>query len=163
MSHRTRKRLPSSKAKLNSSRPPARQPPAIAPHPWRNLVSDSQLSDTDPTENDSQDGPWYAGVTRYQWLVLAIASAGWVFDVYEGQIFNITRGDMLTEILGGEGADVQKYGDLFLGIFLLGDIDDNQDRSPIRKPRDKLQARHPGFFEIKNYRALVLAPHAGLP
>lgn len=83
-------------------------------------MSDSQLSDIDPTENDSQDGPWYAGVTRYQWLVLAIASAGWVFDVYEGQIFNITRGDMLTEILGSEGADVQKYGDLFLGIFLLG-------------------------------------------
>lgn len=83
-------------------------------------MSDSQLSDTDPTENDFQDGPWYAGVTRYQWLVLVIASAGWVFDVYEGQIFNITRGDMLTEILGGEGANVQKYGDLFLGIFLLG-------------------------------------------
>jgi MFS family permease len=59
-------------------------------------------------------------VTRYQWLVLAIASAGWVFDVYEGQIFNITRGDMLTEVLGGEGADVKQYGDWFLGIFLLG-------------------------------------------
>ena len=63
--------------------------------------------------------PWYAGVTRYQWLVLAIASAGWVFDVYEGQIFNITRNQMLTDILGSS-AEVEKYGDQFLGIFLLG-------------------------------------------
>ncbi len=63
--------------------------------------------------------PWYAGISRYQWLVLIIASAGWVFDVYEGQIFNLTRGDMLEEILGnGEG--VKKYGDMFLAIFLLG-------------------------------------------
>ena len=38
---------------------------------------------------------WYDGVTGYQWLILLIASAGWVFDIYEGQIFNITRGDML--------------------------------------------------------------------
>jgi len=82
-------------------------------------MTESPASD-DSAETSASEGPWYAGITRYQWLVLVIASAGWVFDVYEGQIFNITRGDMLTEILGGEGADVQKYGDLFLGIFLLG-------------------------------------------
>ncbi|MCA9095754.1 MAG: MFS transporter, partial [Planctomycetaceae bacterium] len=63
---------------------------------------------------------WYHGVTGYQWLVLTIASAGWVFDVYEGQIFNITRNQMLADILGNEGGDVKKYGDMFLGIFLLG-------------------------------------------
>ncbi|MEE2706794.1 MAG: MFS transporter [Planctomycetota bacterium] len=65
---------------------------------------------------------WYHGVTRYEWLVLAIASAGWVFDVYEGQIFNITRAQMLAEIIGEKAtdADIKKYGDMFLGIFLLG-------------------------------------------
>ena len=68
----------------------------------------------------NQSSKWYEGVTRYQWIVLLIASAGWIFDVYEGQIFNITRNQMLTEILGGESADVLKYGDMFLGIFLLG-------------------------------------------
>ena len=26
---------------------------------------------------------WYHGVTRYQWLVLAIASLGWVFDAFD--------------------------------------------------------------------------------
>jgi MFS family permease len=66
--------------------------------------------------------PWYKGVTPYQWLILAIASAGWVFDVYEGQIFNITRNQLLADILkgaGGQGA-IKGYGDVFLGIFLLG-------------------------------------------
>ena len=82
-------------------------------------MTESQSSD-DSEGNSDANGPWYSGVTRYQWLVLAIASAGWVFDVYEGQIFNITRGDMLKEVLGGEGADVKQYGDWFLGIFLLG-------------------------------------------
>lgn len=83
-------------------------------------MSDTQPSSIEPSSSSDSDGPWYAGVTRYQWLVLAIASAGWVFDVYEGQIFNITRGDMLADVLGGDSADVKKYGDLFLGIFLLG-------------------------------------------
>ncbi|MCA9229848.1 MAG: MFS transporter [Planctomycetales bacterium] len=64
--------------------------------------------------------PWYAEVTRYQWLILIIASAGWVFDVYEGQIFNITRDQMLGDILRQDAAGVKEYGDQFLAIFLLG-------------------------------------------
>ena len=87
-----------------------------------------------PLSSDS-NGPWYRQVTKYQWLVLIIASAGWVFDVYEGQIFNITRSDMLTEIITTENysgqelteeiktqisSEVKNYGDTFLAIFLLG-------------------------------------------
>ncbi|MGE3818722.1 MAG: MFS transporter [Isosphaeraceae bacterium] len=65
---------------------------------------------------------WYAGVTRAQWLVLAIASAGWVFDTFEGQVFNITRGQMLADLLGTEGGpgEVRRWGDVFLAIFLAG-------------------------------------------
>jgi len=64
----------------------------------------------------------FAGVGRYEWLVLVIASAGWIFDVYEGQIFNITRNQLLAEILGAsvDSAAIKNYGDLFLGIFLAG-------------------------------------------
>lgn len=71
--------------------------------------------------NDSS-GPWYRGVTRYEWLVLIIASLGWIFDVYEGQIFNLTRNQLLQEILGVEPGhpDLKTYGDRLLGIFLLG-------------------------------------------
>ncbi|WP_339742127.1 MFS transporter [uncultured Rubinisphaera sp.] len=75
------------------------------------------------TQNDPPavtNEKWYEGIPRYQWLVLIIASAGWVFDVYEGQIFNITRQDMLMEILDGDVNAVKRYGDYFLGIFLAG-------------------------------------------
>lgn len=66
--------------------------------------------------------PWYAGVTRYQWLVLTVASLGWVFDAFEGQLYNITRGDMLPDLLGVAGGDplVRLWGERFLGIFLVG-------------------------------------------
>jgi MFS family permease len=53
-------------------------------------------------------------------LILIIACAGWVFDVYEGQIFNITRNDMLLEVLDGDEAAVKEWGDHFLAIFLAG-------------------------------------------
>lgn len=68
------------------------------------------------------EGPWYQGVTRYQWLVLIIASAGWIFDAFEGQIYNITRGEMLPDLLGAEAspAAVKAWGERFLGIFLIG-------------------------------------------
>ncbi|MBI5684134.1 MAG: MFS transporter [Verrucomicrobia bacterium] len=65
---------------------------------------------------------WYHGVTRYQWLVLVIASAGWIFDAFEGQVFNITRNDLLTDILRAEhnAPEVRQWGDVFLGVFLAG-------------------------------------------
>ena len=62
---------------------------------------------------------WYSGISRYQWLVLIIASAGWVFDVYESQIFNITRADVLTD-LGQSESQVKMLGDWFLAVFLVG-------------------------------------------
>ncbi|MEW6360099.1 MAG: MFS transporter [Planctomycetota bacterium] len=74
-----------------------------------------------PDPNASMNRRWYDEVTRYQWLVLVIASAGWIFDVFEGQVFNITRNDLLRDVLGNPGdAVIRKYGDIFLGIFLLG-------------------------------------------
>ena len=65
---------------------------------------------------------WYSSVTRYQWLVLIIASLGWVFDTFEGQLFNLTRGAMLADILGVQPGDpeAKRWGDIFLGIFLAG-------------------------------------------
>ncbi|MDB6125247.1 MAG: major facilitator superfamily 1 [Pedosphaera sp.] len=66
--------------------------------------------------------PWYKGVAPYQWLILIIASAGWVFDAFEGQIFNITRNQLLADILHVAGNDpsIKRYGDIFLAIFLVG-------------------------------------------
>ena len=65
---------------------------------------------------------WHSTVTRYQWLVLLVASLGWVFDAFEGQIYNLTRADMLPELLQVKADDplVKVWGERFLGIFLLG-------------------------------------------
>ena len=69
-----------------------------------------------------QHSRWYTGVTRYQWLVLTVASLGWVFDAFEGQIYNITRADMLPDLLGVAADDplVKLWGERFLGVFLIG-------------------------------------------
>src|ERR1700751_222463 len=71
--------------------------------------------------NEPGEARWYQGVTAYQWLILAIASAGWVFDTYEGQIFNLTRGYLLNDIAhGATSKQLAAYGDRIFGIFLLG-------------------------------------------
>ena len=74
---------------------------------------------TQPLDSTS---PWYRGITRYQWLVVLIASAGWVFDAFEGQLFNVTRTQMLADILrvAPDHPDIRRWGDIFLGVFLVG-------------------------------------------
>lgn len=72
---------------------------------------------------------WHDGVTRYQWLVLVIACLGWIFDAFEGQLYNITRGEMLPDLLRADNpgigaaelaAATSAWGERFLGIFLIG-------------------------------------------
>jgi len=81
-----------------------------------------EVTETSQTQPRAQSGPWYSGITRYEWLVLVIASAGWVFDTFEGQLFNITRGQLLADLLRVGPGDplIRYYGDVFLGIFLVG-------------------------------------------
>lgn len=66
--------------------------------------------------------PWYAGVTRYEWLVLAIASLGWVFDVFEGQIFVASMGEAMPSLVarGTSAGTIALYNSIALGAFLLG-------------------------------------------
>lgn len=75
-----------------------------------------------PLPDSAASTPWYRGVTRYQWLVVLIASAGWVFDAFEGQLFNVTRTQMLADILrvAPDHPDIRRWGDIFLGVFLVG-------------------------------------------
>jgi MFS family permease len=72
--------------------------------------------------SSSHRSQWYSAVTRYQWLVLVVASLGWIFDAFEGQIYNLTRADMLPELLhvNAEDALAKLWGERFLGIFLIG-------------------------------------------
>src|SRR5580692_11547696 len=72
--------------------------------------------------NDDSLRPWHHGISKAQWLVLAVASAGWVFDVYEGQIFNITAKQLLADVLEVKASDpaIKLNQDRMLGIFLAG-------------------------------------------
>lgn len=68
---------------------------------------------------------WYVGITRYQWLVLAIALVGWMFDIFEGQIFVASMNEaipsFLTGVIESERADrATLYNNVALVSFLLG-------------------------------------------
>jgi len=65
---------------------------------------------------------WYAEVGRFEWLMLAIASAGWFFDVFEGQIFNLTSRQLLSELLhcASTAPIVDVWRDRLLAVFLVG-------------------------------------------
>jgi len=65
---------------------------------------------------------WYQDVTVYQWMVVVIASVGWIFDAFEGQLFNVQRNQMLADILhvAPDHPEVRRWGDIFLGAFLVG-------------------------------------------
>jgi len=65
---------------------------------------------------------WYRGVTTAQWMVLVVASAGWIFDSYAAQIFNVTRSSMMPAILHVPLGDpaAKLWGDIFFSIALIG-------------------------------------------
>jgi len=66
---------------------------------------------------------WNEGISGYQWLVLVVASLGWVFDVFEGQIFVASMRDAMPQLLGVESADsplVAQWNNYALASFLLG-------------------------------------------
>lgn len=81
--------------------------------------ANAKNSSTLPLE---EQRPWYAGIGPYQWIVLIVASAGWIFDIYENQIFIVTRGSMLGELLrqAPDGPDVKYWGDAINSGFLVG-------------------------------------------
>ena len=66
--------------------------------------------------------PWYAGITGYQWLVLTIASLGWIFDVFEGQIFVASMNEAMPSLLppSTRPASIPLYNNIALGAFLAG-------------------------------------------
>jgi MFS family permease len=66
--------------------------------------------------------PWYSGITRYQWLVLILASLGWVFDVFEGQIFVASMNEAMPDLLSvkPQSEQVPFYTNLTFAAFLIG-------------------------------------------
>lgn len=83
-----------------------------------------------PHDATAAAGPlrWYEGITRYQWVVLVIASLGWVFDVFEGQIFVASMNEAMPSLMerAPEETDEQFggrkrfYDNIAFGAFLAG-------------------------------------------
>ena len=76
----------------------------------------------DNKENGEQK-KWYQGISKYQWLVLLIASLGWVFDIFEGQIFVASMRDAMPQLLNVGSADnpeVASWSNYSFASFLLG-------------------------------------------
>ncbi|MEO2017476.1 MAG: MFS transporter [Fuerstiella sp.] len=73
-------------------------------------------------EADGKELKWNQGISSYQWLVLLIASLGWVFDIFEGQIFVASMNDAMPDLLGTLRNDpsVRAWNDVAFGSFLLG-------------------------------------------
>jgi MFS family permease len=72
--------------------------------------------------NGEKRQAWYVGVTGYMWLVLLIASLGWIFDIFEGQIFVASMKEAMPSLLpaGTLEGTVDFYNNIALGAFLVG-------------------------------------------
>jgi MFS family permease len=79
------------------------------------------MSNRDSLHDDTPER-WYQGITRYQWLVLTVASLGWVFDVFEGQIFVSSMREAMPSLfpLGTNTGTIDLYNNVALASFLLG-------------------------------------------
>ncbi|MEZ6059237.1 MAG: MFS transporter [Planctomycetaceae bacterium] len=69
-----------------------------------------------------QQAMWFEQISSYQWLVLLIASLGWVFDVFEGQVFVASMNDAMPQLLGDDFTVELKnsWNNYSLASFLLG-------------------------------------------
>ena len=69
---------------------------------------------------------WWEGITRYQWLVLAVAALGWLFDTMDGNLFNLVRQVAVRDLLhpfvpaAGLAQETTHIGGVITAIFLLG-------------------------------------------
>ncbi len=74
------------------------------------------------SETGTQPTRWYTDVTRYQWFVLLIASLGWIFDVFEGQIFVASMREAMPSLVSSatSAGTIALYNNVALGAFLLG-------------------------------------------
>lgn len=68
------------------------------------------------------EGSVFAGVTPYHWLVVLVASAGWLFDCMDQRLFILAREPALAELLGGQEARevVKKFGGYATTAMMIG-------------------------------------------
>lgn len=89
----------------------------------------AEENDADLLPDKQKNMPWYRGVPRYAWIVLAISALGWLFDTMDQHLFNLVRQPSITELLkpsylhaapGALDAAAKSWGGTLTAIFLLG-------------------------------------------
>ena len=72
--------------------------------------------------DDAVEAPWYAGIGRYQWTVLTVASLGWVFDIFEGQVFVASMREAMPSLVATDAdqGHIDFLNKLAMASFLLG-------------------------------------------
>jgi MFS family permease len=65
---------------------------------------------------------WYHGLNGYHWLVLAVATMGWMFDTMDQWIYVFAKGPALRELMGPEASDavVKEYTGYVQSLFIFG-------------------------------------------
>ncbi len=71
---------------------------------------------------DSGKNGIFEGVTAYHWIVVIIASCGWLFDCMDQRIFVLARESAITDLLGGNaaGETVKQYLGYATTSLILG-------------------------------------------
>ena len=65
---------------------------------------------------------WVSEVSRYQWLVLAVAWLGWVFDSMDGTLYSLVQKPSMTELMGPGAAEatISFYSSAVFSATLAG-------------------------------------------
>lgn len=65
---------------------------------------------------------WHHGISRYQWLVLTVCSLGWVFDIFEGQVFVASMREAMPSLLaaGTDQGHIDFLNKIAMASFLVG-------------------------------------------
>src|SRR4051812_15217344 len=69
---------------------------------------------------EAQSGGVFDGVTPYHWLVVLIASAGWLFDCMDQRLFILGRESALRELLAGDAAALRTHIGYATTSMILG-------------------------------------------
>jgi MFS family permease len=70
--------------------------------------------------DNTQSTSVFAGVTPYHWLVVIIASAGWLFDCMDQRLFILGRESALRELMPGDAAGVRTHIGYATTSMILG-------------------------------------------
>src|SRR5687768_17045986 len=82
----------------------------------------ADLSAPRTSAQDARPSPHEDAITPYHWLVVVIASAGWLFDCMDQRLFVLARESAMTELLGRDAAaaQIKQYSGYATTAMILG-------------------------------------------